>query len=89
MTDGHRDNSAAERKLKWNDENRLLAADENYSIKRDQSQTCLSYAERENNRPKVNGFVSNYWYDADGERTVKTSGENEAIFVNYRASRAQ
>ena len=23
-----------------------------------------------------NVFVSNYWYDADGERTVKTSGEN-------------
>ena len=33
-----------------------------------------------------NGFVSNYWYDADGERMVKTSGENEAIYVNYRAS---
>ena len=30
-----------------------------------------------------------HWYDTDGERTVKTSGENEAIFVNYRASRAQ
>ena len=29
-----------------------------------------------------NVFVSNYWYDADGERTVKTSGENEAIYVN-------
>ena len=36
-----------------------------------------------------NGFVSNYWYDANGERTVKTSGENEAIYVNYRASRVQ
>lgn len=36
-----------------------------------------------------NVFVSNYWYDADGERTVKTSGENEAIYVNYRASRVQ
>ena len=23
-----------------------------------------------------------HWYDADGERTVKTSGENEAIYVN-------
>ena len=42
----------------------------------------MSYAERENNRPKVNGFVSNYWYDADGERTVKTSGEGEQIYVN-------
>ena len=36
-----------------------------------------------------NVFVSNYWYDADGERTVKTSGKNEAIYVNYRASRVQ
>ncbi|GAB6950300.1 hypothetical protein JCM15640A_18850 [Hoylesella timonensis 4401737 = DSM 22865 = JCM 15640] len=33
-----------------------------------------------------NGFVSNYWYDADGERTVKTCGENEAIFVNSEFS---
>ena len=86
---GKEDDKASEQKYRWDEENRLLAADENYSIKREQSQTCLSYAERENNRPKVNGFVSNYWYDADGERTVKTSGENEAIYVNYRASRVQ
>ncbi len=33
-----------------------------------------------------NSFVSNYWYDADGERTVKTSGENEAIYVNSEFS---
>ena len=77
--DGEEDEKATEQKFKWNEENRLLAADENYSIKQEQSQTCLSYAERENNRPKVNGFVSNYWYDADGERTVKTSGEGEQI----------
>ena len=80
--DGEEDEKATEQKFKWDEENRLLAADENYSIKREQSQTCLSYAERENNRPKVNGFVSNYWYDADGERTVKTSGEGEQIYVN-------
>lgn len=24
-----------------------------------------------------NGFVASYWYDADGERTVKSSGEGE------------
>ena len=30
--------------------------------------------------------MSNYWYDADGKRTVKTSGENEAIFVNSEFS---
>ena len=48
MTDGHRDNSVGERKLIWDEENRLLASDDN-------------------------GFVTNYWYDADGERTVKTS----------------
>ena len=62
--DGKEDEKATEQKYKWDEENRLLAADEN-------------------------GFVSNYWYDADGERTVKTSGENEAIYVNYRASRVQ
>ena len=61
--DGEEDEKATEQKFKWDEENRLLAADEN-------------------NRPKVNGFVSNYWYDADGERTVKTSGEGEQIYVN-------
>ena len=80
--DNKEDDRASEQKYKWDEENRLLAADENYSIKREQSQTCLSYAERENNRPKVNGFVSNYWYDADGERTVKTSGESDQVYVN-------
>ena len=59
--DGKEDEKAAEQKYRWDEENRLLAADEN-------------------------GFVSNYWYDADGERTVKTSGENEAIFVNSEFS---
>ena len=54
--DGKEDEKTTEQKYKWDEENRLLAADEN-------------------------GFVSNYWYDADGERTVKTSGENEAIYV--------
>ena len=62
--DGKENDKASEQKYRWDEENRLLAADEN-------------------------GFVSNYWYDADGERTVKTSGENEAIYVNYRASRVQ
>ncbi|WP_304213604.1 RHS repeat domain-containing protein [Phocaeicola plebeius] len=57
MTDGHRDNSVEERKLIWDEENRLLAVDDN-------------------------GFVSNYWYDADGERTVKTSGESDQVYVN-------
>ena len=46
--DGVADEKTAERKLKWDEENRLLASDDN-------------------------GFVTNYWYDADGERTVKTS----------------
>jgi hypothetical protein BACCOPRO_03778 len=57
MKDGHRDNSVGERKLIWDEENRLLAVDDN-------------------------GFVSNYWYDADGERTVKTSGESDQVYVN-------
>jgi RHS repeat-associated protein len=46
-----------ERKLLWDEENRLEAIDDN-------------------------GFVSNYWYDAAGERTVKTSGESEQMYVN-------
>ena len=59
--DGKEDEKAGEQKYKWDEENRLLAADEN-------------------------GFVANYWYDADGERTVKTSGENEVIYVNSEFS---
>ena len=47
------------------------------------------YKRQEENRLLAvdeNGFVSNYWYDANGERTVKTSGENEAIYVNSEFS---
>ena len=55
--DGVADEKAAERKLKWDEENRLLASDDN-------------------------GFVTNYWYDADGKRTVKTSGESDQVYVN-------
>ncbi|KXB83092.1 RHS repeat-associated core domain protein [Prevotella sp. DNF00663] len=55
--DGKEDEKASEQKYRWDEENRLLATDEN-------------------------GFVANYWYDADGERTVKSSGENEEIYVN-------
>ena len=55
--DGGTDEKARERKLKWDEENRLLASDDD-------------------------GFVTNYWYDADGERTVKTSGESEQVYVN-------
>ena len=29
-----------------------------------------------------NGFVSQYWYDADGERTVKTFGDGTVVYVN-------
>ncbi len=46
-----------ERKLLWDEENRLLALSDN-------------------------GFVSNYWYDAAGERTVKESGDGEGVSVN-------
>ena len=47
MNDGHNETSTDERKLRWDEENRLLSSDDN-------------------------GLVTNYWYDADGERTVKT-----------------
>ena len=43
MNDGHNETGTGERKLIWDEENRLLAVDDN-------------------------GFVSNYWYDADGEQ---------------------
>ncbi len=46
-----------ERKLLWDEENRLRALDDN-------------------------GYVSNYWYDASGERVIKTSGESEQVYVN-------
>lgn len=62
--DGKEDEQAVEKKYRWDEENRLLASDEN-------------------------GFVANYWYDADGERTVKSSGEGAQIYVNCRASREQ
>ena len=29
-----------------------------------------------------NGFVSQYWYDASGERTVKASFDNEGVYIN-------
>ena len=57
MNDGHNETGTGERKLIWDEENRLLAVDDN-------------------------GFVSNYWYDADGECTVKTSGESDQVYVN-------
>ena len=30
-----------------------------------------------------------HWYDTNSERMVRTSGEHEAIYVSYRASRVQ
>lgn len=35
-----------------------------------------------------NGYVSNYWYDAEGERVVKEHGVNGAVFVNSELSGA-
>ncbi len=36
-----------------------------------------------------NGYVSNYWYDAAGERTVKESFDNEGVYVNGALSGAR
>jgi RHS repeat-associated protein len=33
-----------------------------------------------------NGFVSNYWYDASGERTVKETGDGEGVNINGAVS---
>ena len=76
MNDGHRDNSVGERKLIWDEENRLLSVDDNGlaspifgCVRQSPNEfgSLLSLARK---------VVSNYWYDADGERTVKTSDES-------------
>jgi len=36
-----------------------------------------------------NGYVSNYWYDAQGDRTVKQTGDGEGVLVNGRLSGAR
>ena len=36
-----------------------------------------------------NGFVSQYWYDAAGERTVKESFDNDGVYVNGALSGAR
>ena len=43
--DNKEDDRASEQKFKWDEENLLLAADENYSFKRKQRQACLHDAE--------------------------------------------
>jgi len=48
---------AQEKKMLWDEENRLGAID-------------------------INGYVSNYTYDAGGERVTKLSGGGQGIFVN-------
>ena len=50
-------NQTHERKLRWDEENRLMSIDDN-------------------------GYVSNYVYDATGERVIKTSGESEQVYIN-------
>ena len=57
MKDGHNEVDTGERKLIRDEENRLLAVDDN-------------------------GYVSLYWYDADGNRTVKEHHGGEAVWVN-------
>jgi len=57
-------NKTNERRMLWDEENRLLAVSDN-------------------------GYVSNYWYDAAGERAVKESGETEAVAVNGKTSGAR
>lgn len=55
--DGTKEDGASERKLLWDEENRLSAI-------------------------FINGFVSGYWYDAAGERVIKSSGDDEGMYVN-------
>jgi RHS repeat-associated protein len=55
--DGKTAEKALEKKMLWDEENRLGAVD-------------------------INGYVSNYTYDAGGERVTKMSGGGQGIFVN-------
>ncbi|MDR2948024.1 MAG: hypothetical protein LBV71_02330, partial [Prevotella sp.] len=55
--DGQAEDKAQEKKLRWDEENRLLSI-------------------------YTNGFIAGYWYDAAGERVIKTSGDDEGIYVN-------
>ena len=57
MKDGHLEENISKRQLLWDEENRLLAINDN-------------------------GYVSSYLYNANGDRTVKLSGNNEAVYVN-------
>ena len=50
-----------QRKLRWDQENRLLAINDN-------------------------GYVSNYVYDATGQRVIKTGGESEQVYINSQYS---
>ena len=59
--------------------------------KRDGVERNLSGEERfrwdEENRLMAisqDGYVSNYWYDAEGQRVIKEHGGNQAVFVNSR-----
>jgi RHS repeat-associated protein len=54
---GQTASKAEEKKMLWDEENRLSAID-------------------------INGYVSNYTYDAGGERVTKLSGGGQGIFVN-------
>ncbi|MDR2948601.1 MAG: type IV secretion protein Rhs [Prevotella sp.] len=55
--DGQAEDKAQEKKLRWDEENRLQSI-------------------------YTNGFIAGYWYDAAGERVIKTSGDDEGIYVN-------
>jgi RHS repeat-associated protein len=55
--DGTNAAGSGEKKLVWDEENRLQSV-------------------------YTNGFISGYWYDASGERVVKTSGDYEGVYVN-------
>ncbi|WP_280647739.1 MULTISPECIES: RHS repeat-associated core domain-containing protein [unclassified Dysgonomonas] len=55
--DGKAEEGANEKKLVWDEENRLQSI-------------------------YTNGFIAGYWYDANGERVIKTSGDDEGIYVN-------
>jgi hypothetical protein len=53
-------------------------------LQNEKSNECKLLWDSENRLEAIdnNDFVSSYWYDASGEKVIKTSGDNEAMFVN-------
>ena len=85
MADGHTNKVTAERRLLWDEEGRMTASSDNGLAT--PVFGCVRHRSIElDSLPSLARKVfTNYWYDADGERTVKSSGSGDHVFVNGTA----